>query len=65
MPEEQGDIMRFLANTEKINGLVEDLHEALMGYQVCMPDYSLYTTSNICARLHYKRISMMRVVGLL
>jgi len=39
LPAEQGKIKKFLDNTENaqmINSLVEDVHEALMGYQVCM-----------------------------
>ena len=35
--------MGFLANvetTQKINGLVEDIHEVMMEYQVCAPNYS-------------------------
>jgi len=28
---------------QKITGLVEDVHEALMGYQVYMPNHSFYT----------------------
>jgi len=34
----QGEVMEFLTNAqnvEKINNLVEDIHEALMEYQVC------------------------------
>ena len=30
-------------NTQRINGLVEDLHEAFMDYQVGIPKYSFYT----------------------
>jgi len=39
LPADQGKVKRFLDNTEnaqRINSLVEDVHEALMGYQVCM-----------------------------
>lgn len=39
LPESQGNIMEFLTNAEnaqKINGLVGDIHEALIDYQVCM-----------------------------
>ena len=39
LPAEQEKIMEFLTNTknvQRINGLVEDIHEALMDYQVCM-----------------------------
>jgi len=39
LPTEQGEVMKFLANTEnaqRINSLVEDIHESLMNYQVCV-----------------------------
>ena len=65
---EQGDAMRFQANSEnmqRINGLLEDLHEALMGYQVSIPDHLFSTISYICARLHCKKIYMMRAVSTL
>jgi len=68
LPAEQGDIMRFLADAENaqgINSLVEDTHEALMEYQVCMTNCSFYTASDFCARLHYNKISTTRVVNLL
>jgi hypothetical protein len=35
----QGTAVGFLANTEnaqRINGLVEDIHEVMMDYQVCV-----------------------------
>ena len=39
--EGQWGVTGFLTNTEnaqEINGLVEDLHEAMMDYQVCVPN---------------------------
>ena len=39
LPAEEGEVMKFLADAEnalRINSLVEDIHEALMEYQVCM-----------------------------
>jgi hypothetical protein len=39
----QQEIAKFLNNTENaqtVNGLVEDIRDALMDYQVCMSDYS-------------------------
>jgi len=36
---EQGGVVGFLANTEnaqRIGGLVEDIHEVIMDYQVCV-----------------------------
>jgi len=44
---EQGAVTRFLNSTEdmdKLSGLVEDIHEAMMDYQVCpwdsFPDHA-------------------------
>jgi len=39
---EQGNIVGFLTsaeNVQRINGLVEDIREALMDYQVCVLNY--------------------------
>jgi len=49
LPAEQGSVMEFLTNAknvERINSLVEDIHEALMDYQVCMLNclFLLYLT---------------------
>jgi len=36
---EQGEVMEFLTkakNAQRINSLVEDIHEALVDYQVCV-----------------------------
>ena len=41
---EQGKVVGFLASTQnaqRINGLVEDIREAIMDYQVCVSDCSL------------------------
>jgi len=60
--------MEFLTNTENarmINGLVEDICDVLMDYQVCTTDHSFSTISDLCARPHYNMISTMKVVGLL
>jgi len=64
LPAGHGDVMRFLADTEnaqRINSLVEDIHEGLMDYQVCMPNCSFSIMSNLCARLHCNKISTTRV----
>ena len=66
LPAEQGKVVEFLKNTEnaqKINGLVEDIHDALMDYQVCTLNYPSPTMSDLHARLHCKRISTMKVVS--
>ena len=49
-PAEQGEVVRFLANTEnaqRINSLVEDICEAMMDYQVCMGSCSFSTISDL------------------
>ena len=49
LPAEQRDIMKFLANTknaQRVNSLVEDIHEALMEYQVCVANCSFSTMSD-------------------
>ena len=66
LPTEQGEVVEFLTNAEnaqKINGLVEDIHEALMDYQVCILNYLSPTMSDLHARLHCNRISTIRVVS--
>ena len=43
LPAGQGDMIGFLTsaeNVQRIDNLVEDVHEALMRYQVCTPAYS-------------------------
>ena len=47
LPEDEGKVMEFLTNIEnaqRINGLVEDIHEGLIDYQVCKLNYS----SSLC-----------------
>jgi len=46
LPGDQEDVVGFLAdpkNTQRIGGLIEDVHEALMVYQVCQPNCSFCT----------------------
>jgi len=62
----QRDLIHFLGNPEnvqKFDGLVEDIHDALMGYQVCTPKQLTFAISNIHHRLHYNKTSMMRAVS--
>ena len=50
LPEEQGEIVEFLTKTEnaqKVNGLVEDVHEVLMGYQVCILHHPFSSVSDL------------------
>ena len=67
-PEKQGNVVEFLTNTEnaqRINGVVEDIHEAFMEYQVCTLKDPFSTISHLHVRLHYNKISTMRVVSTL
>ena len=68
LPVEQVEVTEFLTNTEnaqRINNLVEDVHEALMDYQVCMLSCSLPTVSDLCTRPHYNKTSTARVFSTL
>ena len=63
---EEGQVLEFLTNTEntwRINDLVEDVHEVLMEYQVCVSNYLSCTLSDICVRLHCNKISTETVVN--
>ena len=65
---EQGRAMELLTdakNAQKVNSLVEDIREVLMDYQVCMPNYSFSTVSDLSFRLHCNKIFTMRAVNLL
>ena len=66
LPPEQEKITEFLTNTgnaQRINDLVEDIREALMGYQVCLTIYLFCPIPNVCTRPHCNKISMRRVVS--
>jgi hypothetical protein len=61
----QNNLERFLNNAEnaqKVDGLVGDIHDALMGYQVCAPKLPMLITSKQCPRPHFNRISITRAV---
>ena len=50
LPTEHGKALEFLTNTEnaqKINGLVEDIYEVFMGYQVHILNYSVSAMSDL------------------
>ena len=60
----QGKAVGFLTNTEnaqKINGLVEDIHEAMIDYQVCRSSclHALYLS--FLPRLHCNKIFTTKV----
>lgn len=61
----QKDLSHFLKNPEnalELNGLVEDIREALMDYQVCTLERLTLTTPDIRHRLQYNETSTMRAV---
>lgn len=61
----QKDLSHFLKNPEnalELNGLIEDIREALMDYQVCTLEIFILTTLDIRHRLHYNETSTMRAV---
>ena len=64
---ERGKITRFLNSVEdvdKLGGLVEDIRDAMMDYQVCPPITTLII-SNVYVRHHCNGISITRTVRLL
>ena len=66
LPAEQGKVLEFLTdakNTQRINGLVDDICEVLMEYQVCLSNHISCTMSDVCVRLHCNKISTKRVVN--
>ena len=62
----QGDAEGFfnnVKNAEKLLGLIEDIRDAIMEYQVCIRNLSISSESEVSTRLRYSKISMIRVVG--
>jgi len=63
----QKDIAQFLNNAEnaqKLNDLVDDIHEAVIEYQVCTPNFLfILTAPNIRLRLPYNKISTAVLVN--
>lgn len=65
---EQGKAEGFfnnVKNADKLGGLVEDIRDAMMDYQVCIHGRFASGISDVRARLHYSKISMTGVSGLL
>ena len=50
-------------NAQRMNGLVEDIHYALMDYQVCTPKSLAPVVSYIYPRPHYNKTSLTRTVS--
>ena len=62
----QEDLLYFLKNPEnaqKVNGLVEDVRYALIGYQVHTPETLTRIISNILCRRRYDWTSPPRIVS--
>ena len=66
--EKQGNIAKVLTNAEnadKLSGMVEDIRDAMMEYQVCLWSASYLTLPNIHSRRPYNKTSLTKPVGLL
>ena len=63
--EKQGEVEGFFKNTGnsgKLSSLVEDIHDAMMEYQVCF-NQTISNTFNACPRPQYRKASATRVVS--
>ena len=63
--EEQGDVEGFfnnVKNADKLGGLIEDIRDAMMEYQVCIYIPSIPGISEVRTRLRYSKTSMTRAV---
>ena len=61
--EEQGKAEGFfnnVGNADKLSGLIEDIRDAMLEYQVCIHDLSISNTSDVRTRPRYNKISMTR-----
>jgi len=64
--EEQGKVEGFfnnVVNADKLGGLVENIRDAIIEYQVCIHSLFISGTSDIRTRLRYSKISTTRIVG--
>ena len=65
---DQGKVKGFFTNVknaEVLSGLVENIHDAVMDYQVCIQSMLITLISDISFRLPYNKISTNRAVSLL
>jgi len=58
-----GDFLNNPGNSQRLNGLMEDICCALMNYQVYTSTRLPLAVPNICLRLHYNKTSVMRAVS--
>ena len=64
--QKQGNIAKFLKNTEnvdKLSGMVEDIRDAMMEYQVCLRSTSPLTLPNIHYRHPCNKTSLTKPAG--
>ena len=62
---EQGKVEGFFKNVQhvdKLGGIIEDIRDAMMEYQVCIRELSVLETSDVCDRPRYSQISTTRAV---
>ena len=62
----QGNVEGFfnnVKNADKLGGLVEDIRDAVMDYQVCSRNEVASSLPEIYPRLRYNGISMTRTVS--
>jgi len=65
---EQGNVEGFFNNPKnvvKLSGLVGDIHDAVIDYQVCNQNRLITPVldSDILSRLHYNKMCMTRVAN--
>ena len=53
----QVESLKNSENAQRLDGLMEDVHCALMNYQVCTSKGLTLAVSNICLRPHYNKTS--------
>jgi len=64
--EAQGKVEGFFTdaeNAKKLGGLVGDIQDAMMEYQVSIHKPTISSTSDTCKRLCYSKISTTRAVN--
>ena len=64
--EEQGNVEGFssnVKNVDRLGGLVEDVCDVMLEYQVCIRKLTISSASEIRTRLHCSKISTTTAVG--
>ena len=63
---EKGKVEGFLTNVKNadmLSGMVGDIHNAVMSYQVCSPTKLIALMPDIHFRLHFSKASMNKIVN--